>query len=736
MIKVEQLNKYFNRHKKNEIHAINNTTISFEDTGMVCILGESGSGKTTLLNTIGGLDSFSSGSITVDDEKLERYKPDKMDKLRNRKYGYIFQNYYLLSDYTVEYNIRIALKCFRFTQKELEDRINYVLEAVEMRKYKKKLVSELSGGQRQRVAIARALAKTPEVIFADEPTGNLDENNTLRIMSILKKISRSCLVILVTHEQRIAEFFADRIIKVKDGVVVEDKKNTRSGGYISESDTAIYLKELEKQELASGDVNVNVYDDGTKLPVTINIVFSEGKLYIDSASSVKVEYITEESETQLIDDVRSEVSMEQVDNFDFSLERLPADGKNKLSFGELFAMALYNIRNTGKKQLFMYIVFVISSVLMLLSVSDFYRVATVEPWEIADTDSHYVVVECDAVYYASMAYEEFEKNSGLDGELYSYRTKTLAINSYNYSQLKLLNQYFSDFSYVDMKYLDENSIIYGRMPENEYEIVVEKAVLESILNGETILAGLADEVTDFLYTTALYNVSEAEFFICGICDNGERSVYIDAEFIQWDVSESDITTNPHYYMKNFQLYTDEPEAVVEFFNDYNDKLILEEYGELNKNRAPLIRATYKYGEQIEAYEEQIKDDIGLRSIITGIVIILSFVVLIFTMKANSLRRTEELVVYRMIGISPSNILMSYAIEMSVITAYTQVVPIALTAAVCKYLSGINAFDFATLCPWNYIVLLIAGIFAINILVAILSVIRIIKLPPAQLAAKN
>ncbi len=280
MIKIEGLDKYFNRHKKNELHVINNTTLEFEDSGLVCILGESGSGKTTLLNTIGGLDDFSGGSITVDDLRLDKYQSSKIEKLRNRKYGYIFQNYYLLLDYSVEYNIRLALEIFDLSESEMEERIDYVLEAVDMLKYKKRLVGQLSGGQQQRIAIARALAKAPDIIFADEPTGNLDENNTMRIMSIIRKISDKCLVILVTHEKRIAEFFADRIIEVRDGTIVEDRTNKKSNTYYKAEDANIYLKEYDVNNYSLGNVSVNIYSDNSVKKIILNLVQKDNKLYI------------------------------------------------------------------------------------------------------------------------------------------------------------------------------------------------------------------------------------------------------------------------------------------------------------------------------------------------------------------------------------------------------------------------------------------------------------------------
>ncbi len=731
MIKVNNLDKYFNKNKRNEIHVINNTTLSFGDTGLVCILGESGSGKTTLLNTIGGLDSFSGGSITIDDLTVKKYSAAGMDRLRNRKYGYVFQNYYILSDYTVEYNIKIALKCLNMDEKAIEERVNYVLEAVEMRKYKKRKVSELSGGQRQRVAIARALAKTPDVIFADEPTGNLDENNTLRIMSILKKVSKNCLVILVTHEQRIAEFFADRIIKVKDGTIVEDKINTKTSSYTSSDDTAIYLKELEKQELKSKDKCIDIYTDGTEFPTNIDIVFSDGKMYISSDAGIKAEYISDESETTLIDDVKPKLSIEEIDDFEFELEKVPAGGSNRLSFKELFSMALYNIKNVGKRQFFMYVIFVISSVLMLLSVSDFYRVISAKPHEKVTADSHYVMVNCENAKIAENAYTQFKKDSEIDADIYSNKKNWLSITSYDYAQLRSVNQSIKDYSYVDVKNLKEDDLLYGRMPENEYEIVIDKAVLEGVLAGENVLAAISEDVLDFLNGTASYNSGTAEFLICGISDNEEMSVYIAPQWIEW----SGETDEERYLKRNFIIYTDEPEAVEEYFTKLNESYI-EGYGEENKYREPVIKASYQYGEEMEVYQKGVEEDIRVRNIITGIIFLLSIVVLVFTMKANSLRRTEELVVYRLIGITPGNIIMSYVIEILVITVFTQLVPILVAAMVCEFLSGVKAFEMMTLCPWNYVIALITGIFMVNILVSVLSVIGIIKRPPAKLAAKN
>ncbi len=296
MIRIESLNKYYNKGKSNELHVINQTTITLPDSGLLCILGESGSGKTTLMNVISGLDSFSGGVIEVDNVQIKKFGSKVQEKVRNEKFGYIFQNYYLLMDRTVEYNIMLALSMYNISDEEKESRIDYVLNAVNMLRYKKRLVSQLSGGQQQRVAIARALVKSPKVIFADEPTGNLDEANTMNIMGILKKISKECLVVIVTHEKTIAEFFADKILWITDGQIEREEDRESSSVYQYVDDSNLYLQEFQKKEIQSKDVALEIYGDMENQKLAIQIVYENGKLYLSAGEGTNVEFLTDNNE--------------------------------------------------------------------------------------------------------------------------------------------------------------------------------------------------------------------------------------------------------------------------------------------------------------------------------------------------------------------------------------------------------------------------------------------------------
>ena len=227
-IRVENIVKTFNRHSRNANKVLKGVSFELPGSGLVCIFGKSGSGKTTLLNIIGGLEKADSGKVYIDGECTS----GKTDKIRNAKIGFIFQNYYLEKGYTIAEILRNQMIIAGFKdEKEIERRTEEALKLVDMERFKNKLGDALSGGQQQRVAIARAIVKGSDVILADEPTGNLDAENTMKVMDILKEISKTQLVVIVTHEVSLIKKYADSHIKIVDGELVED-------GEIEENDLA------------------------------------------------------------------------------------------------------------------------------------------------------------------------------------------------------------------------------------------------------------------------------------------------------------------------------------------------------------------------------------------------------------------------------------------------------------------------------------------------------------------
>ena len=219
MIKIEKVNKYFNRYRKNQIHVIDNTSLTLEDTGLTALLGPSGSGKTTLLNVIGGLDKVGKGKIYINNQKITSKFSYKVDKIRNLNIGYIFQDYKLVENLSVYDNVALSLKIIGIKdKKEIDKRVTYVLEKVGMYRYRKRPANMLSGGERQRVGIARAIVKNPNIIIADEPTGNLDPYNSENVFTSLLELVRNknMTAFIATHNPILAGKM-DRQIALVDG---------------------------------------------------------------------------------------------------------------------------------------------------------------------------------------------------------------------------------------------------------------------------------------------------------------------------------------------------------------------------------------------------------------------------------------------------------------------------------------------------------------------------------------
>ncbi len=348
MLKVKDLDKYFNKKRANEIHVINDATFELPEKGMVAIFGRSGCGKTTLLNVIGGLDSFSGGSVTVDGRSIKK----DTDVVRNKYIGYIFQNYNLNNSLSSFENVAAALRlCGVVNEEEIEERVKAALLNVGMEKYGKRTPDTLSGGQQQRIAIARAIVKNPAIILADEPTGNLDEINTVNIMNLLKAISKERLVIIVTHEANLVDYYCDTVIEISDGKIIDARTNENANGYSPRSKNDIWLGELDKREYLDECTHVEFYGEKPKAPLNLKIVNHGGRLYVQLGSE-KVQILDETSEIKLKEGSFKEQPVESFENI--SMGALPPiKGKR---FGKLFGMKAAildgyaaNFKNSRKK---------------------------------------------------------------------------------------------------------------------------------------------------------------------------------------------------------------------------------------------------------------------------------------------------------------------------------------------------------------------------------------------------
>lgn len=218
MIRINNLNKTYNSGIK--VQALKDVSLTIEQGEFTLIVGKSGSGKSTLLNIIGCMDEYDSGEYLFLDQDVKSLSSRELAQFRNHKIGFVFQSFQLINEITVRENIEMPMGISGVSKSERRARVSKLLELVELEEKIDCKPLELSGGQQQRIAIARALANNPDVLLCDEPTGNLDEKNGIRIMELLKELNeKGTTIIMVTHDLSLKEY-AHRIIQMKDGEIV------------------------------------------------------------------------------------------------------------------------------------------------------------------------------------------------------------------------------------------------------------------------------------------------------------------------------------------------------------------------------------------------------------------------------------------------------------------------------------------------------------------------------------
>ncbi len=259
---------------ENTVTALNGISINFRENEFVAILGHSGCGKTTMLNIIGGLDQYTSGDLVINGISTRKYKDRDWDAYRNHSIGFVFQSYNLIPHQSVLSNVELALTISGVSKSERKKRAKEALEKVGLGNQLHKKPNQMSGGQMQRVAIARALINKPDILLADEPTGALDSETSIQVMELLKEVAKDKLVIMVTHNPELAENYANRIVRVKDGKVIDDSNPC------SDEEAAELIASKPKEEKSGRKKRVSM-SFGTAVSLSLNnLLTKKGRTFL------------------------------------------------------------------------------------------------------------------------------------------------------------------------------------------------------------------------------------------------------------------------------------------------------------------------------------------------------------------------------------------------------------------------------------------------------------------------
>ena len=493
MLSVKNLVKIYQQKKADPVRALDGVTIDFADTGLVFLLGKSGSGKSTLLNAIGGLDTFDEGEIIIKGKSSKEFTQSDFDSYRNTFIGFIFQEYNILENFTVEKNLALAIELQG--KKPDKEEINKLLEQVDMLQYAKRKPNQLSGGQKQRVAIARALVKHPEIIMADEPTGALDSNTGKQVMETLKKLSKEKLVIIVSHDREFAEYYGDRIIELKDGKIISDvtKKEivateTNSGVKIIDN-SILYIK--KGQEISEAELK--------KIAGMINENAKKSDTFISFDEKANEEL---KKGASINDDGNREKFVETVDE-DIKLKDYNGKSlkliKSRLKFSDSFKMGASSLKNKVGKLFF-------TILLSFLAFTVFGVVDALSCWNRGASvyDAMKLTNQTNIVMKGAEKGTMYPKDAPIkEADLDALREKFpdylikgvvatnrdyLYVNGYNLTESRnpLYQTYISGFISLSQQELNQMGFsLEGRLPEKEDEVCISKLMMEALIKRAT-----------------------------------------------------------------------------------------------------------------------------------------------------------------------------------------------------------------------------------------------------------
>ena len=793
MIKLVNVYKYFNRGKKNEVKAIDNTSLDLPDKGIVTLLGPSGCGKTTLLNSIGGLSRINKGSIYIDGERITKRSVNKIDKIRSLKIGYIFQNFNLLDDETVFDNVSLVLKINGLKDKEeIKKRVNFCLESLGIYRYRNRYASMLSGGERQRVVIARAIVKDPEVIIADEPTGNLDSKNSIEVMNIIKSISRDRLVILVTHERELAKFYSDRIIEISDGKIVKDYENADNHELDYRLDNKIYLKDIENYSNKEvGSAKVEYYSDNND-KVSFKIVVKNDNIYIESDSLKKIEVINN-SNIELVDAHYEKINKKVYEEFSFDFNKVK-DNKFKEKYS-----SIYNVVTSTKKgfrkvlnysfvKKLLLIGFFTSSLFIMYSVSSIMSTFKIDEKNFVSYNKDYVLLN-----KKNMSVNEFNNLNNVSNVEYVLPSNGNVQVNFKFNKFLQTSGILESMSGSLASYSKVDKVINGVKTNGKKEIIIDKMVIDRFLSmGDAKNAGF--NTYDNFINEYVYLQNDDMYKIVGISDTNSPSIYVnDSEFVNFienslnDNSEdgsdklksyerSSITlTKGSLPVNDYEVIVNENMKdmypldksidkkvgdnklkVVGYYksgsengllvseNTIKNRLILtsdkfvisssDKDSTISELKSSKYNVVDTYKDSLSNYKRSIEESNRNKIIYSSVIVIISLIEIYLIVRSSFLSRVKEVGILRSIGVKRKDIYKMFMGEILSITLISSVPGLIVMGYILYTLSKISVLNIVI--NWYVVLISLVIILVFNTLFGLLPVYKTIRKTPHEILSRN
>lgn len=738
MITIKNLDKHFNKHKSNRIHVINDISIDFPEKGLVVLLGPSGSGKTTLLNVIGGLDKVDKGEIDILNHKISKYRARVWDKLRTEEIGYIFQNYYLMNQISVFDNVAFVLKMMGIhDEEEIKTRVEYILKQVGMFRFRKKKASQLSGGQQQRVAIARALVKNPKIIIADEPTGNLDSKNTLEIMNIIKSISINKLVVLVTHEKELAEFYGDRIIELKDGKVIDDRLNDHALSHNYGQESVIYLKDLNQTiKLNNNGVNIEVYKDDEYPDMDVKLILKNGTIYIKVDSKLqKLRLIDQNSNVEIKNEHYKKKTRDELleTSFDESIldhSKLERKRGLSISFMTSFWIAFRRFLSFGRKGKLMLTIFLISGALITISVINIYSIYQRTIDNYISRDQNYIVVYKNATTTTDInkLIEDVDDitngdyifkavNYPFTASIYLGANKTLSIETK--PSLEFIEQ------------LSDSDVIHGNKPTKKLQIVVSRGLIEQkniqVDNFQQIgIWSYHDIIGEKMINSYFAPVEDLNIFeVVGVTYHTYPAIY----FYNYEGLLTFVESVPS--INNIDEYN------FSTLNNNNNEVLL--YTKLDPNHVIEQLRIKNYHVDLSSREayKQLENEKNKSFVTTitsvGIFVAGALLSFYFVMRSSMISRIYEVAVYRALGVRKIDLIASFSVEVLLLTTVSSFVGLVVTHFIFGLLTSTPLSGLVDM-KADYITFMISLVlvYGSNLIIGTLPMSMLLRKTPAQI----